>query len=228
MTTQATEIKERPIIFCGDMVREILDGRKTQTRRVIKPQPDYSILKHGIDLEVHRCPILGSTHLPCEWGLYGQPYYPSAVPCFGYNCPYGKPGERLWVRETWRLGGHYHDFTAKDVREAAEFGSHELCDHLHYKAEEPEPYHQWRSSIHMPRWASRITLEVTDVRMGRVQGITTSDIIDEGTPGHATDAWLWGDRYRDLWNSINAKRGYSWESNPLVWAITFKRIKHGH
>ncbi len=95
-------VKERPILMNTESVGGILGNRKTQTRRVIKPQPDYSILKKGVVLEAHKCPVLGPVHLGRkEWGLYGKPYQPTAVPCFAYDCPYGKIGDRLWVRETW-------------------------------------------------------------------------------------------------------------------------------
>ena len=192
-------MKERPIIFNGEMVRAILEGRKTQTRRVVKPL----------------------TYKKQEWRL---------------NCPYGAPGDQLWVRETWAycykcagkgIGGQFDMLTPKGVvykedRRCVGF-AFETCHFINPKTRETE--WKWRPSIHMPRWASRLQLEVTEVRVERVQEITAEDCLREGivpTPGDSfAQVKL---LFRDLWDSINAKRGYSWEANPWVWAVSFRRI----
>lgn len=173
-------MKERPILFSGEMVRAILDGRKTQTRRVIKPQ--------------------------------GEPYTIEDVDVL--KCPYGIPGDRLWVRETFA-----------DLRGMG-FG-HKWA----YRADTPEGSEsdririgygvRWKPSIHMPRWASRITLEITDIRVERVQDITYIDAKAEGVEYEKgyTDP---REAFATLWNSINAKRDYGWAMNPWVWIIEFK------
>ena len=175
MSTAAT-IRERPIIFSGEMVRAILDGRKTQTRRVIKPQRDYC-------------------------------------------CLYGKPGDRLWVRETWCLGDDL------DGNEA-----------IYFRADAPPGDYIWSPSIHMHREASRITLEVTDVRVERVQEISADDAEAEGIPTHVVEHTFRkcyrgaGERaakrieyFSRLWDNLNAKRGYGWDANPWVWVVAFRR-----
>lgn len=170
--------KEKPILFSGAMVRAILEGKKTQTRRVIKPQP------------------MLDTHT-------------RVTAC--YKCPYGAPGDRLWVRETWTT--HQNDKGA---------------DCLLYRAEVPDPelYAPWRPSIFMPRAASRIMLEVTGVRVERIQEISEADAIAEGVEIIPIDTSTWTNRqsFSILWDKINAKRGYSWASNPWVFVISFKLI----
>lgn len=181
--TTATEMKEHPILFSGPMVRAILAGQKTQTRRVIKPQPHGGIRRTSI--------VIGALESPMvlEDG-HGRPFW----------CPYGKAGSRLWVRETWAEDGWGYTYRATN---------------------ETWPHH-WAPSIFMPRKASRITLEIVDVKAERLWEISEFDMNDEGIPspeeGHHITP------FKDLWNEINAKRGYGWESNPWVWAITFKRI----
>jgi len=209
-------MKERPIIFSGEMVRAILDGRKTQTRRVIKPQPDYAILKEGTELEAHKCPQLAPVHSGRkEWGLYRVPYHGRDVPCFSFDCPYGKPGDRLWVRETWaRFKGNV--FYKQE-------GSN---NHLIEKTV------GWTPSIYMPRWASGIALEITSIRVERIQEITPIDALAEGIEyerygqglGDACDEVRILQTFQELWDSINAKRGYGWYENPWVWVIEFKVI----
>lgn len=169
-------MKEHPILFSGEMVRAILAGTKTQTRRVIKPQPKYDIT---------------SPH----WTV---PIYPPNV-------------RRLWVRETWQLAP--------------------MPDHgvpWAYRATEPDFATAWRPSIFMPRAASRLTLELTSVRVERVQDISDIDLIREGIDPEyvgADQKQLRRSGYQYLWDSLNAKRGYSWESNPWVFVLSFKRIQ---
>jgi len=198
-------MKERPILFNAEMVRAILDGRKTQTRRVIKPQP--IIVGDGL-----------------SWPL----------------CPYGIPGDRLWVRETFALESSQevsYDPPFKDGRPLLEvdggFEHGTWWEQPHYKATDPEPelsYDgegpcvKWSPSIYMPRWASRILLEITDIRVERVKDISRDDAFSEGhpftKPKHPEIKW----NFEKLWNSINEKKGLGWDKNPWVWVIEFKAV----
>lgn len=174
---------EKPILFSTDMVRAILDGRKTQTRRIVKP----GTLEMFVNL---------------IWN-------PNENICF---CPY-RPGDILYIRETW----------AKD-----RYGKY------HYRAEYPEhdcePYPIWKPSIHMPREAARLFLEVTEVRVERLQKISEEDARAEGIgmPLFRSDEiedYGYIECFEMLWDSIYSKRGHGWEQNPWVWAITFKRAE---
>jgi hypothetical protein len=206
---------ERPILFSGPMVRAILAGRKTQTRRVLKCQPGPDTSKVFTEIVFGR---LTATFHPYEhtnknstvrWGL-----------C---HCPYGQPGDRLWVRETWRPK------TWSD----SNFGEIEYADKVVRMVNGPWSFNKmfpvgknadrWRPSIHMPRWASRITLEITDIRVERVHEISRDDCEAEGSYW-ATDADDEGG-FVNLWDSINAKRGYGWDANPWVWVISFKKLE---
>jgi hypothetical protein len=196
-------MKERPILFRGAMVRAILDGRKTQTRRVMKPQADCNSTHLG-HVGYGPCVVLGM-----RAGMFSIP------------CPYGQPGDRLWVRETfvWRAGGAALLFRADfDYVEAAGIAG---------------MYGGWKPSIFMPGWASRITLEIVSVRVERLQEITEEDAKAEGVEvkpsagiasivagGNPTPAQF---EYYALWESINAKT-HPWASNPWVWVIEFKKV----
>lgn len=191
------------------MVRAILDGRKTQTRRVVKPQPPHSC----------RYTINGAgTHALC-FGPNGE-----CVPPTGRStdhrlpCPYGVPGDTLWVRETWGL----HDTEPSDGPERA---------HVYYRATDGKRhdlrYQFWRPSIHMPRWACRLTLAVTAVRVQRLHEITEADAIAEGVdavsqvevPRNGTMSRRAD--FSQLWDRINVNR-HPWASNPWVWVVTFE------
>lgn len=208
---EATAIKERPIVFSGPMVRAILDGTKTQTRRVIKPQPE-----HGACF----CPYTPSG-FACESGSGG-------CTCKDARNPFGMPGQRLWVREThgfgWDSGSGF--YTA--LRPSGE--QHERPDKVFYRAQgkwdESQGKHCWRPSIHMPRWASRITLEITGVRVQRLEDITESDAIAEGVSRKAAEPPNSARSvFAALWDDLNANRGFGWGSGCWVWAITFKVIE---
>lgn len=190
----AVATREMPILFSGAMVRAIMENRKTQTRRVVKPQPHDGIVL------VRAAPGWAQPYVD-DASAYGPPV----------ACPYGQPGDRLWVRETFAQWSNRNRVAQ-------------------YRADVPEDrwhLYTWRPSIFMPRWASRITLEITDVRVECVHDISEADAQAEGMtertrlPGVEP---LYAMTFAKLWNSINAARGYSWESNPWVWAITFKRI----
>lgn len=208
-------MKERPILFSAPMVRAILDGRKTQTRRVVKPQP-----------------VDGDTIQPCGYPqdgfIVGRPR-DSENAWRNIRCPYGGPGDRLWVRETWAAPHSADHFRPAHIPHGAR---------IHYAATEDRGGLLWRPSIHMPRWASRITLEIVSVRVERLQEISAKDVLAEGAVlrahddqfGHNPVSAFDGCVYLDLkslwargWDSINANRA-PWESNPWVWAIEFRRV----
>lgn len=202
-------MKERPILFSAPMVRALLSGAKTQTRRLVKPQPmDSGAPDHWRDTTA--------------------------------RCPYGAPGDRLWVRETWA------PFDGDTNRNAAPAGVPAM-----YRADRSfmvEPG-RWRPSIHMPRWASRIDLEVTAVRVERLQAITEEDAKAEGADSLTASQALWKgsasqdgcaragypdapcntgdwtprDCFRLLWGAINGPG--SWDTNPWVWVVEFKRVQ---
>lgn len=222
-------MKERPILFSGEMVRAILEGRKTMTRRVVKPSKYF--------------------HTQCDWymphsggGWWGHdgPHPDCIQECGGkgFYCPYGVPGDRLWVRETWNAVDCDDSGLHWNSRGVGGHGERE-CMYWEpiYKATCKNPsLVKWMPSIYMPRWASRITLEVKDVRVERVQDITESDAEAEGmrslpimigerrTTFEKEFGVTMRDSFRDLWDSINAKRGYGWDTNPWVWVVKFEVV----
>jgi hypothetical protein len=216
----AAAVKERPILFSGPMVRELLGSTKTQTRRVVKARG-----------------CAGSTfEVPAGWD-------PEAVKRWAMPCPYGQPGDRLWVRETHAIvPATAYSSSHDDGQQLAHRVSPDTASWAVYRAGwvrvAPEP---WRPSIHLPRWACRIVLELVDVRVERLQAISEADAIAEGVerlaPSNGTlGGWACPlldsgigmvvdtarDAYRGLWNSINGVG--SWEANPWVWVLTFKRV----
>ena len=213
-------MKERPILFSAEMVRAIIDGRKTMTRRVI----DFNKIARKTGCTKG---TLAYSNTFKSWAVVDG--NGSADMCL-VNCPYGEPGDRLWVRETFCDRNNNGEQIKPLYR--ADGQEYEDGDGWHF-----EP--KWKPSIFMPRMYSRITLETTNVRVERLQDISDDDALAEGTPG----AWVENDDYpggyfenqnkahvfffRQLWDSINAKRGYSWESNPRVWVIGFKRVLNG-
>ena len=229
-------MKERPILFSAPMVRAILQGRKTQTRRVFKypgmpTDPDFKARAITQD-------VLGdwvawfteSNSFPSNfnWKEWTDQCYPNGG---GIKCPYGKPGDRLWVRETWQATDWIHPSNE-------EWGYIYRADTENAEAwESSDPDWKWRPSIHMPRAASRILLEVVNVRVERLQEISEQAAIEEGIErsGDLLSEELWFKNYLDpnwlvparhsfssLWESIYGPE--SWESNPWVWVIEFKRI----
>lgn len=193
----------KPILFNGEMVKAILDGRKTQTRRVIKVQPP------GDDYVFST--ILDTTGDQKKVGKHNW-YNDNSKPDSKYfSNPYGLPGDKLWVRETWR-----ETTDQPGVMYRAD-GWEDCIAQYNLK---------WRPSIHMPRWASRITLEITGVRVDRVQDIKPIDCVAEGIyePKYnykRYEGMMATIAFEKVWNSINAKRGFGWDTNPWVWVIEF-------
>lgn len=216
-------MKERPILFSAPMVRAILDGRKTQTRRTVKPQPDGRHCR--VDFEhgfLKESSMLGGC-----WSVSRKQL-----------CPYGKPGDRLWVRETWKYldwtedGCPYIAYKAdgtdtlrpvNDERwiERVEDVWADLSSSENYSVDNCASDRRWRPSIHMPRWASRITIEITGIRVERLHAIRAEDALAEGVEWdgmyeHPRDNFI------SLWESINGHG--SWDANPWVWVVEFKRV----
>jgi hypothetical protein len=206
-------MKERPILFSGPMVNAILEGRKTQTRRVIKPQPDLQkSFSHQYPPDGPRTSYGWSGWYPSE-NHHGARHYATwehlRKGLAADFCPYGIPGDRLWVRETWTPDCVSED-AAKELGRAP----------VHYRADGEAPEYlnlKWRPSIFLPRKYSRITLEITDVRVQRLQEISEDDAQAEGR-SLVKDSPL--GYLPDTWDSINAKK-HPWSSNPWVWAISF-------
>lgn len=207
-------MKERPILFSGEMVKAILDGRKTQTRRIMKPQPHPKFLARGLVAATPQWPHQDGVRFFMADGLS------ELVPC-----PHGKPGDRLWVRETW-AGDDLCGYVYRADHPDADLARGDLDDG-------EQTIRRWHPAIHMRRDASRIDLEIAGVRVERLQDITEADILAEGVtvdvaakmtgiPWSSLPTLHHG--WREGWNMINGKRA-SWESNPWVWVIGFKRIE---
>jgi hypothetical protein len=205
------------------MIRAILQGRKTMTRRVMNPQLDqwdFDSTKGILFYEFSQNMSHHSIHA-CSAGVFS-----SERGAFEYlakrHCPYGVPGDRLWVRETWQpvtrdIAGFWVRYAA-DESEAVWAAPYEYS---------PLYDGKWKPSIFMPRWASRITLEITDIRVERVQDITPEDCVAEGIEGIAWQMGLDSTKqaFKELWDSINGKRGYGWKVNPWVWVVEFTKLK---
>lgn len=208
-------MKERPMIFNAEMVRAILDGRKTQTRRIMKVQPkDCPRGGHWWPSDKHRTMLHVEEALQNSEGIWAG--------IVGDACPFGDVGDRLWVRETWAEAGA----SAPDLKlYRANYPEHVPS---HYENVPPIDEIRWTPSIHMPRWASRITLEITGVRVERLNSISNESARAEGYPvdreadGGDSDPWLW---FRDLWDGIYPEQ--SFKHNPWVWVITFQRVEGG-
>jgi hypothetical protein len=215
------EVKEKPVIFSGPMTKAILSGTKTQTRRVIKPQPTDSWMREQVtDWSLY--------YTRNRWGrLEKHLWICHPTENKEIVCPYGKPGDQLWVRERWYCAGE-HECDGYPVRYEVDA---DLARAVSTK---------WRTPIFMPRWASRITLEITNIRVQRVQEISEADAIAEGVrqlrdgsgtyagregPGNLVTPWPTAkEAFADGWDAINAKRGFSWSSNVWVWVLEFKKL----
>lgn len=244
-------MKERPILFSGPMVRALLDGRKTQTRRVVKPQPPTPEQFRGSDFGLDRA-IADGVKLysqndydrlpkhPTDWSLIGSVGVARTAGFpMRYRCPYGAPGDRLWVRESWQLHERFSDlgrvvYAASANRSWSEAHADFPIDTIgDLKA---RPFQEGlRPSLHMPRWASRLTLEITDVRVERLQDISEADAMAEGASPCANGVWFDGKpefagcdargAYYCLWEHINGAG--SWAANPWAWAVSFRVVEQG-
>jgi len=211
-------MSDRPILFSAEMVRAILDGRKTQTRRIMKPVPTFNA---------------GGAILDADGGQedYVEPHW-----VFPKTCKYGKEGDTLWVRETW--GAVWPADEPVPLRQ---------CE-IEYRADLPPgctdrpgewpadesncpEAPRWRPSIHMPRWASRITLRITDIRVERLQDISEDDALAEGVEPCTSTGWQGQnivvmsarEVFAELWNKINGPG--AWDANSWVWVVNFERVK---
>lgn len=255
-------ITARPILFSAPMIRALLEGRKTQTRRIVKNVPPPPANDNVVHYAPHEAPYLdnycggrttpanphGMTQWWCWWTRDDRP-------CEQFKCPYGVPGGLLWVRETWKTGmtgagpqityKATPDYFSIDAWDGPDEGAgpsfnYDRCQNADFSAWLGDVLSNdgpWRPSIFMPRWANRLTLEITDVRVERLQDISESDAIAEGYP---TSCWvpdfkqvrhlenlpenriparLW---YRVLWDQINGIG--AWDENPFVWCISFRTI----
>ncbi|MGP1216209.1 MULTISPECIES: morphogenetic protein [Serratia] len=210
-------MKERPVIFNGEMVRAIIDGRKTQTRRAISDRH-----RHLIDVasQVGEC-------YPLESGIdhaNSQSYYRE-------HCPFGRVGDRLWVREAYQGPLFNFDQMETYLEDTSKFERPEFCEYRADGGKTPEYYDAddnlrfgWKPSIHMPRWASRITLEITAVRVERLNDISDGDAISEGCSiSDMKSCDCVADVFARLWSSIYGAE--SWRANPWVWVIEFRRVE---
>jgi len=267
-------MKYSPMIMGAESVRGILEGRKTMTRRVVTPQPpgDFDIgMYHPIGVDRH-----GEEYpKPERFGIWGDGW---DIPC-----PYGQVGDRIWCKETWGIVTHTFDDNekvvdwvpdrpARKIREMR-YGNGYYDGHIIYRADGDAEWNAgddpsietktcWESPLYMPRLASRLTLEITGIRVERLQNITEDEALSEGVIsdkdyndragesnlfpcprcegyrlqeafGHdygisEVDCTLCdtiNKRFRIIWDSLNAKRGYPWTVNPWVWVIEFRRVE---
>jgi len=234
-------MRKRPILFCGEMVRAILDGRKTQTRRVIKPQPDIKLEDYGNGF-AQIAHWKDPSRLSMRMWLNGE----------GFNdyCPYGQAGDSLWVRESYYQFGHWEpkgELKTKTGRQKWHFVPDDnaiLFDPAetyrkgrHHKDPYTPAWHK-RLGRFMPRAASRIDLEITGVRVERLQDISEEDAIAEGVEaqigfaqmtwyrdyGFSGPGWLGFESarqsFQSLWQSVYG----TWDANPWLWVIEFKKL----
>jgi hypothetical protein len=208
-------MKERGILFSAPMVRALLDGTKTQTRRICKPAEAAS-LSYVVGIQDPR----DEGQRPLE--VPGSGWFGDEDGDVQFRCPYGQPGDCLWVCETF-----------SDVYGPGGDEKRRKQDVMYRANGETDPYvigGRWTPSIHMPRWASRIVLEIVSVRVERLQDVSEADALAEGWPHrpevsddpqvHADAARDW---YMDLWEEINGAG--SWAANSWVWVVEFKRVQ---
>lgn len=233
-----TDIKERPILFSAPMVRAILEGRKTVTRRVMKCQPDadasITVESYNVAVTNRRGYQEAGPEIFGAWWRDGES---------GCKCPFGRPGDRLWVRESH---AQVFEVDIPDGRPVGPIGTAGSpgrpdwkCRYV-YRADGEMPNVQWHHvgdsqpvrwtpSIHMPRTASRILLEITDVRVERLQDISRADIRAEGLqcpPELASDdaSPNYRDWYPAAWRELWDSTGGNWDANPWVWVVEFRRV----
>lgn len=249
-------MKERPIIFTAEMIRAILDKRKTQTRRTrgLDDVNSYQGKLTYLGLMKNDCYLKKSL----KRDFYKNPgqyhhFIGGGINPIPVKCPYGKVEDHLWVKEKWRIVGwregeplvlEYADGTKLEEPHDSNYYNEEKyinysidcsddCEKAGFIPDEYGTYHilnkdvptRWRNPLYMPRWASRIDLEITGIRAERVQDITIDDIYAEGCSALSSDAdaselYEW---FSSLWDSINCKK-HPWNSNPWVWVIEFKKV----
>jgi hypothetical protein len=238
-------MKERPILFSGPMIRAILAGEKTQTRRVVKPQQSTPRVP-PLTMEPYMWggeQELDDHGLPCWIGEH--PDYPTGQKWF--SCPYGGVGDRLWVRETWGSADRYYQSHQNDTPRVVAYAADRQA--IRWDAQSPKAVPdwdltqwnwdvmKWRPSIFMPRAFSRLTLEIEAVRVERLQDISEKDAEAEGMdlpdcsyisrcnrtscPRHRTGAYRYA--FAAAWDTINGKRA-AWVSNPWVWVVGFRKV----
>ncbi|EKS2198364.1 hypothetical protein QBG36_000525 [Salmonella enterica] len=210
-------MNERGMIFNAEMVRAILEGRKTQTRRPIKwKQTRFTEI--GEREDGSNWPWSEDTEKVCD---------------YWHPCPYGEIGDRIWVRETFQGPLFDYEQMQSYLEDSSKFEKPEFCQYAADGKPAPEYYDAddnlhcgWRPSIHMPRWASRILLEITDVRVERLNSISDSDASKEGCCiADMESGDCLSDVFTRLWTSIYGDD--SWQANPWVWVIEFKRVEGG-
>lgn len=212
-TAVQVEVKEKPLILSNAEVRALLAGHKTQKRVAIK---------HKIEADMKFAHedgggnwIFWSGLVAADMAAFTKTAYPNGE---GIPCPFGKRGTRLWVREAPRCDDRGMFYAADETPVDKSL----IPDTLKRIAGFCDPFH-------MPRWASRITLEITNIRVERLREITVEDIVAEGVQPvsgkvYSRGCGVYVDEWIDGWDKLNAKRGYSWELNPWVWVIEFKRV----
>lgn len=231
---------ERPLLLRGPQVRAFREGRQTQDRRPMKPQPfyDQEAWKNNFNFSRdHNGTWIWQPRKDTRWFYWDN--WGGFDPRISLDCPFGREGDQLWVRESWATPGNYDHVKPSDLP------NHIGCE-IVYRATEQYPlYYHWRPSIHMPRWASRLILEIEQVRAERVQSISENDAIAEGVEKNWTGQDCppeyeneWRDYLADddglpcfsakqsfatLWDSIYAKI-YPWVSNPWVWVMDLKVV----
>lgn len=192
--------KERPILFSAPMVNAILDGSKTQTRRALRHQPEE--IKH----------MFMKNNMSYVENIHG-------VEIPHWSCPYGKVGDKLWVREAW----NHSNFPFGPLESGCDifYRADYLDDPLGPDLEKSEDgiRRKWKPSIHLPRWASRINLEITGIRLERLQDISDDDCLAEGSENSSLPGII-REKYKQIWESINGPE--SWNANPWVWVIEFR------
>lgn len=227
---------ERGMIFNAEMVRAILAGRKTQTRRIMAPQPEPCPRGgHWWPSNVFKTMLHVEDEMQNGKGGWGG--------LVGDACPFGDVGDRIWVRETFQGPLFNYEQMDEYLEDSSKFEKPEFCQYAADGGHRPEYQdaddnlrHGWRPSIHMPRWASRILLEITDVRVERLNAISQEDAQAEGMeltgwrptysdPDSGGEVMTPYDNFAELWSSIYGDE--SWKANPWVWVISFKRVECG-
>lgn len=241
---QPAALVEHPILFSGPMVRAILAGKKTQTRRIIRipevvrAEPEDASASGGNESAyLNGLTEVGQREEDGVWRAFLTEYPEEGS--VDVRCPYGKPGDRLWLRETWAAGACSEGLAPSCLSPSFYRGPRSDNGGAWFQADAAEPAHpvtprgKWRPAIHMPRWLSRITLEVIEVRAARVQDISEDDARAEGAEKgndhrvYPSKQAAWVTTYRRgfevLWDSINGDRDRAdWAANPWVWAVSFR------